>query len=465
MKKQFRDRYGNTGIVPRTPANDGLWLSVLLTVCYAMNIWTLDEVQISSSYRHSAIVCFGLFLHSVYTFVTHRSTQKSICTALNIGLISFLLDICLGDNIYLSIACGFSTIILYNYVYFCVLREMPQCFTLGEAAIVCQGFVIFLYQAFLNVPRIFIDERITSETRLINIVLQIILLATCLIITLCRFRIFRGTVMFWATTSTIIIGTIIFPIYEQILFVVLLEFIFNDLKRIAAIAFYMILLLVTGLFATWQANRSATVNTTTRKIFHILILMVYLHGLLYQCTLLYVASTLMLVLLLILETARAIKLQPIYKLLERVVICFIDEKDTGSVALTPVYLLVGCSLPMWLHPVVCDLTDSAGHNLIKLMAGVLSVGIGDTAASVCGYNFGKHKWPGSVKSVEGTLASIAAQAGMVFILFKMSFIHLSTVRAANTGVAIIVNALVEAKTNQIDNLVLPLVTYIILCAI
>lgn len=132
------------------------------------------------------------------------------------------------------------------------------------------------------------------------------------------------------------------------------------------------------------------------------------------------------------------------------------------IALTPIYLLVGCSLPIWLHPVPCDLTDSAGLNLLKLLAGVLSVGVGDTMASVCGYLFGKHAWPGSVKSVEGTIASIMSQAGVVFLLFRFSYVHFNTLRAATAGAAIIINALVEAKTSQVDNLVLPLVTYVVL---
>lgn len=162
------------------------------------------------------------------------------------------------------------------------------------------------------------------------------------------------------------------------------------------------------------------------------------------------------------QTARVIQLKPVYQLLDQAVKCFVDEKDAGIIALTPIYLLVGCSLPIWLHPEPCDLTDSAGLNMLKLMAGVLSVGIGDTMASVCGYLFGKHTWPGSIKTVEGTIASVLGQTGVVYLLFKFHYIHLHTLRAATAGAAIIINALVEAKTSQVDNLVLPLVTYIVL---
>lgn len=142
----------------------------------------------------------------------------------------------------------------------------------------------------------------------------------------------------------------------------------------------------------WQMNRKEGSNTRTRKIFHVLIVLVFIPGLIYQCTFLFVASGIALALLIVLETMRIIHLPPVHNILDHSVRCFIDEKDAGLVALTPIYLLVGCSTPLWLHPCPCDLTDSAGLELLPLMAGVLSVGIGDTAASIIGSRFGKIKW-------------------------------------------------------------------------
>lgn len=142
----------------------------------------------------------------------------------------------------------------------------------------------------------------------------------------------------------------------------------------------------------WQMNRHEESNTRTRKIFHVLIVLVFVPGLIYQCAFLFVASGIALAILIVLETMRAIRLPPLHDILEHSVKCFIDEKDAGIVALTPIYLLVGCSMPLWLHPCPCDLTDSAGFELLPLMAGVISVGIGDTAASIVGSKFGKIKW-------------------------------------------------------------------------
>lgn len=68
----------------------------------------------------------------------------------------------------------------------------------------------------------------------------------------------------------------------------------------------------------------------------------------------------------------------------------------------------------------------------------------------------------SNKSVEGTLASIIVQSAFVYTLFALGYIPMTMKLAAICEVAILSNALIEARTNQVDNLVLPLVTYIIL---
>lgn len=142
---------------------------------------------------------------------------------------------------------------------------------------------------------------------------------------------------------------------------------------------------------------------------------------------------------------------------------FRDEKDTGLVALTPIYLLVGVSLPIWIHPSPCDVTDSAQFSILPLLAGLSSIGVGDTAASFIGSKFGRVKWKGSSKTLEGTLACIFSQFVFFFTLHYVGLLsHLSSEAVLKIVVAVVVGSFVEAKTTQIDNLVLPLVMFIIL---
>lgn len=228
------------------------------------------------------------------------------------------------------------------------------------------------------------------------------------------------------------------------------------------ILIFTLLLMLAVITVAYFSIKNLQSSTSVRKIFHVLIILVFVPGLIYQCSLLYVASVLMLAVFIMLETIRVIELPPFANVLNTAVGTFLDEKDAGLIALTPIYLLIGCSSPLWIHPVPCDITDSAGFELLKLFSGILSVGVGDMAASVLGARFGRHKWPNSIKSVEGTLASIFFQCLAVGALWALKLVHLNYLKVLYAGIAILVNALVEARTDQVDNLMLPLITFVIL---
>ena len=88
-------------------------------------------------------------------------------------------------------------------------------------------------------------------------------------------------------------------------------------------------------------------------------------------------------------------------------------------------------------------------------------GVGDTLAALVGTQFGKHKWPGSRKSLEGTFAGIlgitVASLAMESVLGNVT--ELSLLLNIISAVMIMI---LEAVTKQIDNLFLPLWYLIIL---
>lgn len=95
-----------------------------------------------------------------------------------------------------------------------------------------------------------------------------------------------------------------------------------------------------------------------------------------------------------------LKVPPFGEVLQLGYSSFADEKD-HLIALTPLYLHAGLSFPLWM--------PTNNLELLPLLSGVLTIGIGDAAASVIGVKWGKRNWPGSIKTIEGTIACILSQ--------------------------------------------------------
>jgi dolichol kinase len=374
---------------------------------------------------------------------------------------SALLKLVLDQTLFFSVITPSAILVLYYAILVYTLKAMPHCFTFGEATIVAQGVVTFLYNCFLHLPNI--NEANTTIDQL-NIILQLGLLGVMLILAVTHIVPFcRRWFIFYPLLLMVIAALCLTAIANKLAVVILWDFVFSDIERSAIVGGYILFLTLAGSAVWYQVKKNQRGSTATRKIFHILIVLVYLPGLVYQCYFLYVASVVIFAILIVLELARVIQLYPVADALEAGVAAFIDEQDAGNIALTPLYLLVGCSLPIWIHNSPCDMTDSSGSELLPLLAGVLSIGIGDTFASIVGSKFGRHKWRvSSQKSVEGTLASIVMQSAFIYLLIVLQLLDLNTRLMALCGVAVITNALVEAFTSQVDNLVLPIVTYIIL---
>lgn len=104
---------------------------------------------------------------------------------------------------------------------------------------------------------------------------------------------------------------------------------------------------------------------------------------------------------------RLLNIPPLGEILQQGFIVFADEKDF-LLSLTPLYLLCGLSFPLWMP--TSNLTP------LTLFSGVLTVGIGDTAASFFGNRWGSHKWVGTEKTIEGTIGCIICQTSVILVL-------------------------------------------------
>ena len=172
--------------------------------------------------------------------------------------------------------------------------------------------------------------------------------------------------------------------------------------------------------------------------------------------------------------------------------------------LTHIYLLLGCAIPIWCDVVLqtamnkSDATKRSGpalqptmlpfsglvsstlacpeadamratvdcvflrpalRQLSRCLVVQLSVGVLDSLAAIYGKRYGRTKWPGTNKTVEGTLCAIAGT--MAIAQATDSYICGGQAHWVETVVPTVVVALLEACTQQIDNLVLPVVCAIL----
>ncbi|KAI8369775.1 hypothetical protein BD560DRAFT_397785 [Blakeslea trispora] len=197
-----------------------------------------------------------------------------------------------------------------------------------------------------------------------------------------------------------------------------------------------------------------------RKLFHALAVIMFVPGVLFELPFLQLAFGVALSAFIYLEYLRYFAVWPWGKSLHVFLTEFIDNRDLGPVILSHIYLLLGCASPVWL----------GSTNVLASLSGILSLGFGDAAASIVGKRFGQYCWPGTKKTVEGTLAFVlAVWSSSWVIVYSAALLGIddaarfvaSAGRGEWLGYCLIValTGLLEAFSSQNDNIVIPLYMY------
>jgi len=130
---------------------------------------------------------------------------------------------------------------------------------------------------------------------------------------------------------------------------------------------------------------------------------------------------------------------------------------------THIYLLIGVSLPI-VAEYIRNNRDSGDGDTNKLSAslGVISVGVGDAAAAVIGIKFGRRNFPftHSSKSLEGVVGFFLASIATSAVLLLWQSPQEGPYQVLPVVFTMFLSALFEAWTGDIDNLLLPLFTYV-----
>uniref|UniRef100_A0A8C4PJN0 dolichol kinase n=1 Tax=Equus asinus asinus TaxID=83772 RepID=A0A8C4PJN0_EQUAS len=368
-------------------------------------------------------------------------------------------------------------LLIFVYLNMILLYLLPRCFTPGEALLVLGGISFMLNQLIRRSLTVVESQGDPVDFFLLVVVVGMVLMGV-FFSTLFVFM-YSGTwassIFFHLMTCVLALGVVL-PWLHRLIhrnpLLWLLQFLFQTNTRIYLLAYWTLLATLACLVVLYQnAKRSSSESkkhqapTIARKYFHFIVVATYIPGIVFDRSLLYVAATVCLAVFLFLEYVRYFRIKPLGHTLRSLLSLFLDERDSGPLILTHIYLLLGMSLPIWLVPRPCTQKGSlGGARALVPYAGVLAVGVGDTVASIFGSTMGEIRWPGTKKTFEGTMTSIFAQIiSVALILIFDSGVDLNYSYAWILG-SISIVSLLEAYTTQIDNLLLPLYLLILLMA-
>lgn len=212
-------------------------------------------------------------------------------------------------------------------------------------------------------------------------------------------------------------------------------------------------LVAIGFFSASSFPSRLSTNTL-RKVYHFAAVALFTPALLWHPELLSVALGFALVLFFVVERLRTLRLIRSRQLDSFMQRCR-SERDTGQMTLSHLYLMLGCALPVWLHG--GSGSGSGGDCLSQQMAGIISLGLGDSIAALVGRSIGRHPLSSrSNKTVEGTAAAVLA----IFAALRLTGLPWRKALLVAMGAAGW-----ESMTELNDNLTLPLVTFYLINAL
>lgn len=464
----------------RTGANSGLLPACMIIPLLGIVIKERCDVAGMVYFERFGIVvaCTGmviaLFLSVIAIGITKpMPTNTCVLAGITGSLIIYTMKHSLSVSEVIEVL---EVLLIFVYLSMILLYLLPRCFTPGEAMLILTGISFVLNQLIKRSLNVVDNRGDPIDFFLLVMVIGVVLLG--IFFTALFFFMDSGTwissMFFHMMTAVLGLGVIMPWLYRLIqknpLFW-LFQFLFQTQIRVYLLAYWTLLAASACAVVIYQnAKRSSgskkhQASIVTRKYFHFIVVATYVPGLIYDRQLLYIAAVVCLAVFLVLEYIRYFRIKPFGHMLRNLLSLFLDERDSGPLILTHIYLLVGMSLPLWLFPRPCAPKGTlTGAGALAPYSGVLAVGIGDSVASVFGSTVGEIKWPGTKKTFEGTMTAIFAQIITVAII--LIFDSTVDLNASYPWIlaSVTLVSLLEAFTSQIDNLLLPLYLQILLMA-
>ncbi|KAJ9699268.1 hypothetical protein PVL29_008053 [Vitis rotundifolia] len=238
------------------------------------------------------------------------------------------------------------------------------------------------------------------------------------------------------------------------------KFVFSEPLKRLSLCIYWVGVIYASIMRFYNISKNSKVERILlRKYYHLMAVSMFLPAVIFQPKFLDLAFGAALAAFLTLEIIRVWRIWPLGQLVHQFMNAFTDHRDSNLLVVSHFSLLLGCALPIWM---------SSGYNDRPLapFAGILSLGIGDTMASMVGHKYGVLRWSKTgKKTIEGTAAGITSVLVACSILLPLlaSTGYILTQHWVSLLLAVTASGLLEAYTAQLDNAFIPLIFYSLLC--
>ncbi|CAG8677346.1 2559_t:CDS:10, partial [Gigaspora rosea] len=190
----------------------------------------------------------------------------------------------------------------------------------------------------------------------------------------------------------------------------ILNYAFKTPTRIFLCLYWITIIIISILLFTHilQTRRIYSLNTK-RKYFHFLTIIMFIPGYLLEPEFMHLAFSVALSTFIFLEYLRYFAVYPLGKNIHIFLSEFLDNRDSGPCILSHLYLLIGCAACIWMQ----------GTSVLANISGILTLGLGDAMASIIGKRYGRKRWPGTTKTIEGSIAFIIFHLLGAFVVTRL----------------------------------------------
>uniref|UniRef100_A0A0E0G113 dolichol kinase n=1 Tax=Oryza nivara TaxID=4536 RepID=A0A0E0G113_ORYNI len=353
-------------------------------------------------------------------------------------------DLLVMSNLVYLLCRGVAAVILIQHI----LEKFPSCSSFGEAILVSSG--LFLYCGDM------LAHTLSKGVLLGPFLLPLLYKSSVQVLAYCRKLGRQRTQTVEECTqkridcdvfyvSLLVALLLLVPSWTRLIqdfevhpFVWVFNYIFTDSRERLALCAYWIFVIYVSIRRFYSISKqSKTERILLRKYYHPVAVLIFSPAIIFQVWEIY----------------------PLGNIVHQFMSAFTDHRDSEILIVSHFSLLLGCALPKWM---------SSGFNDRPLtpFAGILSLGIGDTMASMIGYKYGVLRWSKTgKKTIEGTAAGITSALAACSILLSLlaSSGYILSQHWISLLVAVTLSGLLEAYTAQLDNAFIPLVFYSLLC--